>query len=676
MKKTLLTLLLFLFTFLFYSQERKIGKVTVEQLKETQHSKESDAPAAILFSIGHSELYYTGSDHKIKHNVKLKLKIYKKEGLDWANKTISFYSQNNNTREIIKINEANTYNLVDGKIVKTKLKSDGEFVEKVNEYWSIKKIAFPNVSEGSIIELDYTVDSPLLMTLPDWNFQTYIPTDYSELTTLVPQFFAYMPYFRGSLQPKIKTNIKDIQIDLKNGDAMYKSKGFANVLYKQGSNSALVNLMENEITYSLSDIPSIKKENYVNNIENYISTIEHSLVSINYGNGNVKSFSMTDEDLVKHIYKSDSFGTELKKTNYFDADLNGLLKDFEGNQILKMELIYNFVKNKMNWNKKNSFYATSSLSTAYKNNEGSAADINLILIAMFEKAGFKANPILLSTRSNGIKLYNTLQSYNYVIAGVEIEGNLYLLDATNKNLTPNILPVNTLNWKGAYLLNQKIQTVDLYPSFISPLKIEINATINDENKVVGKIKEDYYLYNAYVKREIYGKITNDDFQKRLSANYAGLKVDNLFIQRFNDLNKPLTYSYSFTDSNSIDVIGEKLFVDPMLFFTETEHEFKSPTRDFPIDFIYPSSQNILINMEIPEGYIVEKIPENKTIISDEMIGLNFEYKIVQKENNMLGIIYKLEKRNSLISNTNYAQVKTFFDSVILKNTEKIILKKI
>ena len=55
-----------------------------------------------------------------------------------------------------------TYNLVNNKVEKTKLKSDGEFIEKTNKFYSEKKITMPNVKVGSIIEYKYIKKSPFL----------------------------------------------------------------------------------------------------------------------------------------------------------------------------------------------------------------------------------------------------------------------------------------------------------------------------------------------------------------------------------------------------------------------------------------------------------------------------------------------------------------------------------
>jgi len=52
----------------------------------------------------------------------------------------------------------------------------------VNEAYSQKKFAFPNVREGSIIEYKYTMVSPYIFQLDDWKFQYEIPVKWSEFT--------------------------------------------------------------------------------------------------------------------------------------------------------------------------------------------------------------------------------------------------------------------------------------------------------------------------------------------------------------------------------------------------------------------------------------------------------------------------------------------------------------
>lgn len=160
-------LIFLLFTTFIYSQEYELGKVTIEELKETKHPKDTSAVAAFIFSKGKTSLQYQqGKGFLLVTEVENKIKIYKKEGYEWANEEISLYI-GGNEKETVSFSKAITYNLKDGKIEKTKLGRDGEFEEKVNKFWTKGKISMPNVKEGSIIEYKYEIKSPYLNSFPD-----------------------------------------------------------------------------------------------------------------------------------------------------------------------------------------------------------------------------------------------------------------------------------------------------------------------------------------------------------------------------------------------------------------------------------------------------------------------------------------------------------------------------
>ena len=72
--------------------------------------------------------------------------------------------------EKVSVSKAYTYNLVNNKVEKTKLGSDSEFIEKINKFWSRKKIAMPNVKEGSIIEFKFEISSPYESNIPENNY--------------------------------------------------------------------------------------------------------------------------------------------------------------------------------------------------------------------------------------------------------------------------------------------------------------------------------------------------------------------------------------------------------------------------------------------------------------------------------------------------------------------------
>ncbi|NNT70619.1 DUF3857 domain-containing protein [Flavobacterium sp. IMCC34852] len=665
MKKIIILILLTSFT--SFAQKRELGKVTVEELSEKVCPADSSAAAAVLFDIGEVRFeYLEGRGFVMKTRVRTKIKIYKKEGYDWANKSVRYYI-GGNTKERVNFRDAVTYNLVDGKIEKTKLKSEGEFDEKLSKFWGRKKIAMPNVKEGSIIEYEYTLESESIGVLEDWAFQSSIPVVYSQFKTVIPEYYVYKPLMRGFLVPKYESNstTKIINTTSKErSEGRVTTTGFSN---DQFSYSEITS------TYTIENVPALKDESFVNNIKNYTCSIEHELNSIQYPNQPMKNLSSDWENVVKSIYENDSFGPELNKTGYYEEDLKTVLAGAATPEE-KIASIFNFVKSRMNWNDFYGYGCDVGVRKAYLDKVGNVAEINLMLTSMFRHAGFEANPVVLSTRGNGISLFPSRTAFDYVISGVELNGKVFLFDATNKYSLPNILPIRDLNWFGRLIRKDGTSTqIDLMPKFNSKEVVNIMAQINAEGQVTGKVRSQYFDYNAFSYRDRNSGINNESIVERIEKRSQGLEVSDYDMQNRSDLSKPVVENYAFTTEKNVEIIGDKMYISPFLFFTLDENPFKQETREYPVDFVFPNQDKYLISLTMPEGYIVETLPQPKAIgLPDDLA--NFKYNI-SNNGTQLQLIYSLDINSAIINPDYYDALKSFFKELVNKQTEKIVLKK-
>ncbi|WP_343592524.1 DUF3857 domain-containing protein [Flavobacterium sp.] len=199
------------------SQEFKLGKVSIAELEQKVHPKDSSAAAAILYKKGISRMEFDQNEgFCIVTDVEARIKIYKKEGYEWANQSVWYYNQTN-LKERVFFSDAVTYNLVNGKIEKTKLKSDGSFDEVLSKFRGLKKITMPNVKEGSVIEYHYSIRCPSDNIIRDWDFQTSIPVNYSEFKIAYPEYYVFKPRQKGYIFPKVSTtkNSKSLTINSK-----------------------------------------------------------------------------------------------------------------------------------------------------------------------------------------------------------------------------------------------------------------------------------------------------------------------------------------------------------------------------------------------------------------------------------------------------------------------------
>jgi hypothetical protein len=645
-----------------FSQKHELGKVTIEELTEKKHPIDTSAVAAVLFSIGEVRFEYSDdAGFDMYTTAKIKIKIYKKDGYQFANFVRKYYI-GGISDEVLNFSKATTYNIVNGKIEKTKLKSEGEFTEKINRFWNQKKITMPNVKEGSIIEFEYTLKSPSIGSIDEWEFQSNIPVNFSEFTTYIPEYFTYNVRQKGYIFPSQK---KDAKQRLINYSYMEKFVPGANTGFPQRINTSM-EFIENKTVFTAENLPALKDESFVNNIKNYLCSITHELSMISYPNQPLSTFSTDWETITKTIYQSEEFGGELNKTGYFEDDIKNLLTESK-TVVDKIASIFNFVKTKVKWNDYLGYYCNDGVRKAYKDGTGNIAEINLMLVAMLRFAGLEANPVLVSTRSNGIALFPNRTAYNYVIAAVEIENDIILLDASDRNSVLNILPFRIIRKNGSS------SEVNLMPEKTSNNIINVLATISADGQLAGKVREQHFDYFAYAFRNRFGLMAKDNYLEYLEKRNNNSEIEGYEVAGKEELNQQVTENYSFKNTNLIEVVGDKMYFSPMLFFAQKESPFKQENREYPIDFTFPTNYRYLINITIPEDYTIESFPKSVSIpMSENYVSAKF---IVSGEENKIQLSYTREVNTSIISPEYYEELKAVFNEVVKKENEKIVLKK-
>src|SRR5512133_3544353 len=194
--KTILCFLLLLLCLLSESQvvPDEFGNIKPEYLSMKSYLPDEQAEAVVLYDFG--KTYFTESDYgfRITFERTTKIKILKKAGIDFASIEVPYYVENTQMETVYDI-EGYTFSFENGALNKTKLDPKAAFDEKVNDHWMVKKWAMPDVKEGSVIEYKYKVLSPYFVNLRDWEFQSRIPTIYSEYTVCMIPFYEYSYIF-------------------------------------------------------------------------------------------------------------------------------------------------------------------------------------------------------------------------------------------------------------------------------------------------------------------------------------------------------------------------------------------------------------------------------------------------------------------------------------------------
>lgn len=644
MNRILLLLLLFIFAS-SYAQV-KFGKISKEELALSKSELEPEAAAEIISKVGRYEVAYNKVTEAFEVNkeVEVRIKVYDKDKTPThlLNMQVPTYIMESSKEKIFGV-RASTFNLEDGKIKETKVGRSDIFTEKMSDYLEVHKLAFPNVQNGSILEYKYTINTTRFFDLDTWFIQDEVPVKYNRFYIQYPEFFVYKKDFRGGFAENIKTNRKRSEFTFSN--------------------------ITEELIYE--NLAALKEEPFVQNTDNLKTSIRYELQEYSNPGYGYQNFSKTWSQIVNDLFNSSSYGGELSGNNFLDDDVD-TFNSIE-DPIKRMNAIFEFVKENYTWNKYLGLSPDKGTRKTFREKTGNGTDLNFILISMLRKSGFEAYPVVLSTVENGmLNYFPTKQKLNHTITGVLLDGEPFIMDPTEKLSKINMLPRRDLNFVGYMMMDGgSYKEVNLVNQINSEIKNTIIYEIKDE-RVHGNFvqtKTNYFAMNDLRRKAD----DESNFEKKIAA---GFDVDVVGItSRENSQNDAIRYQVDFQDSKSMEMIGNKMFIKPLLFTATKSNafKFKNEERQYPLEFGTPMTYLTQIKFTIPEGYVVESLPSpKKVLLSQDAGGYSIEF---NQEGDHVVAQALLHIGYSVLPQSFYKEVRNMFEKVIEVENEQIILQK-
>jgi hypothetical protein len=595
---------------------RVFGDVTPADFKTTYTDT---AEAIIIFNVGKTVLdafSETGTVYK-RH---VRYRILKKSALPrWGGNFTFIVSRGALTKP-----QGATYNLENGKLVRTDLSESGIFKKKWNKYEDEVAITFPNVKEGSIIELQYTIQESGLY-LYGFKFQNDIPTLLSEYS-IHSSDEDYVTNFTGEIKP-----------------TAYETKYNGKYQY-----------------WLLKDLPAFNSEPMMPDHKVFES-------SVFFG----ASFK-TWEDLYLSLKVSKGFWRRLE----YQFFLKDRIKELTAGRVDSIEMIKaisNDVKQRIKFNG-NFDWLADDLKEIEERKYCSAGDINIFLAAMLKKAGFDVNMVILSTRSNGLLMekFISLRQFDYVICEVLVNKKAILLDATEKYLPFDMLPEECLNHKGFLIGEKQLGWIPVEPTQRHRINVDARVEV-DENGILNcNVK---YLRSGYAAFRSRKQLEELGEEKYLSGmfNQKQWNIVEGKIENASEIEKPFTETLKLSIQDHAIVSGNNIYLNPHLFLREEENPFRSEERKYPVDFGKLTDHNAIVNVIIPEGFEIEKVPENKVFALPEGGGrCSFNFAL---EGNKLTVATRLLINKTLFQPHEYPSLREFYSRVVAKKAETIVLRK-
>lgn len=618
-----------------------------------RYEKDTTAEAVYLRDKGNAYFGHVENGFEIVFQHTQRIKILKKAGMNFASFEIPYYIDGNRAEEISDI-AGFTYNQIGKRYEKTPLDIKTVYEEDYTSHWKVKKFTMPNVREGSVVEIIYSITSPYFFNFRNWDFQKKVPVIYSEYVVRMIPFYSYNYILQG------RTRCDEFRTETDNYERSFYNAKFNDQVY----------------TFVMKDIPAYKDEAFINCPDDYMIKLNFQLSETIDLNAVRHPVIETWNKLVNELLDSPEIGGYLKKAKSSADKLVQTMGLADKTPLEKIRAIDQYMKFGFSWDKHQSKYTDKSLKQFLESKTGNSAEINLFYVAMLKAAGVDAYPVILSTRDNGkIKAdYPFAHFFNYLIAAASVEGKILVFDATEPLISMSSLPERCINDNGLALKKTKlkdpvewVQLNSTKKSLITYLiDLNLDLKVDSVNANVNMVSNGYFatkFRNDYISDP-------DDFKKSIVPdNYA--LWDSIQVKNVQETDKSLSFRY--LAKTHINVFNDKIFIDPFCTFVESVNPLRQPTRTCPIDLTYKQAKEFQTVIHVPEGYAVIRKPSEINMEKEDFtIRLSTEL----LDASTLKIAGGYEFKKEVYPVDRYNDMKEYFRLITTMFNDEVILQRI
>jgi transglutaminase-like putative cysteine protease len=628
-----------------YSQYKlPFGDISLDDLSNKPYKADPGADAVILSDVGIASLNYV-SGFYIELERDVRIRIVNSNGFDYANIEIPFSSDDK-----IDNYRASTFNAGNGEKAETKIPKKNFIIERTSQTQNTLKFNFPDVHEGSVIEYSYIIrlTHSSLYTLIPWKFQSDIPTVYSSLSISYPEAFGYKSVITGS-----SNNVKFTR-------SMSRSLIF-------GEMAPVVSAI-----WSARDMPAFRDEPYIKSKKEHLTRLSFELGNIDFPGSYYEEITPTYSSLTNKLLDRDDFGkplnTNLKSVT--EKIVQGAASDLE-----KLKKIHSYISTKILWDGNTDYTSSGSLKSVLKNEKGNSADLNMLLIAMLRSVNINADPVILSTRSNGsLNQYSAMiQQFNYLVAYVSVGGDFYLVDATDPLRPYYLLPFDCLNDSGRLISLSQSQFIKLRNHEKNETSENLNLVLESSGNISGVLENRYLDYSAYNIRKIIRLESEEGYIDMIRSLSGNMILSDIKIENSMDPYSDLIEKYSVKLPNIGQVAGDQIILNPFLSINRTKNPFISQERKFPVDFGCPQKGTYTLTLQIPDGFSVTEKPADVSY-NEGGTDMKYDFKCVLNGTKIL-ITSSYVINKTVFQPSEYASLRSFYSKMIEKQSELVVLKK-
>ncbi len=633
MKQITLITLSFYFFLPFISAQKfnklKFGKIDPADLELTDCPFEPGAEAMVLDET--CEIFFTRHDRiQLFMQVHRRLKIFTQAGLSRGEFNLPYRIR---AEGIIGLEVQVIH--PDGKV--DKLSKDNIFTEKINKYFNQIKITCPNLQPGSIIEYQYKLKTDDYFSSPDWYFQKDIPTRNSQVLFKAHPGLQFTPLLQ---LPKY----------IQNKDGVY--------------------IAENLV--------SLKPEPYNDRPNDFKCKIKFQISGYQRSNGAFEPYMADWKAIYQYFDKSLDF-----KNGFFNPKSSKKTWEAIKNEvsalpddISKANYIFQYVTDNVKWNGRFTLFPEGNIDKIFDSKSAGSAAINAAISNLLRNSGFTSYAIISNPVSEGgiNSYFPDLDNFGHVFGMVILNDERHFFDGIYPEMTFGQLGEEDM-LDQAFLLGENIYTWIELPQQKYEKVVSIRASIHDDGSMLCDVSARMGKLAYTVEKEKYSK---DEIGRywlpRMLADPSPLSIQDFIITSDDYVSKNIKCKFKVKGTDLVVIADDLMYIPINLYSSFKENPFKDGKRILPIDFKTFLMENYVFSFKIPDGFIIEGLPESINMTtSDKSLTLLMTF--THNADNSIVINRKLNINNTLISQILYDEVKLLFDELINRSNDMVVLRK-
>ena len=633
----------------------KWGKPTDAELKMTTYAPDPEAEAVVLCSETQLRYDISSGSFKLNRSTKKRIKVLKEEGKSTANGGMSYMYNGHRLgqcEQLMKL-KATAYNLVDGKLVKTKMEGDMVNHEDVSKTVRLTKYTVPQVTVGTVFEVEYEIESDFFGEIDDWQAQREIPVMYTSFEVTVPEYFTFNVAEIGPY--RLEKKIEDVNMSM-----------------SAGTGGGMLQCSGKHYKFIGRNLSALRQKKLLYAPDAYGQRVSMELSAIVIPGRMTQYFTSDWKDVEKLLLDDDDFGGRLGK-NPLKAEMQEAGVADIADPVERIMAIYRLLKDRVKWNEEYALYGESA-GKVLKERTGSNASINFILINMLRDAGFDAYPAVMRTRNNGILsvTHATAKELNTFVVAVKVGESLSYLDGSVEDGWLDVLPDHMLVDRARLVSeNKPVEWVDLTKLSGGKTRSMVNAELQPDGTLQADVQSKFSGSEAASIRHEF-RMTADSaaFVSKL-AQELNCEIESLTLADHHGLGKEVERRMHV--SKQCDVAGDMIYLNPWVLNVLTENPLTEEERTLPVEFPYIYTENLTTIVNLPEGYVVEELPQPLMVKSDDgMLSCVIASTV---DGSALSSRCQFQVGKIFFSPSEYPFVKSFLDEVYKRLQDVIVIKK-